>query len=497
MNPQIKAERIVADLTLRLEMRRSTLQWAKHCYPENLPALHHELLCSLLDKAARREIRKLAIVMPPGSAKSTYSSRLFPSRFLAQDPSQRILLCCCTKDLADDFGRTSRNLIDDNPNELGYSLAKDSQAVDKWSTNKGGGFVGAGVGGRISGRRADLGLIDDPVGSMEEADSQDFRDKQWKWFLGDFRPRLKPNAIQVIIQTRFHEDDLMGRILARETGWTVIHLPMLIDDESQLPDPLGRKMGDKLWPEWFTDEMVSDAQKDSRVWNCLYQGNPIPESGNYFRMDCIREYYSHSEIPKNLKPYNSSDHALGKKEENDDTWLVDAGLDEAGNIWVLPSTEFGKWDSLLTVTKMMQHAETNEPMMWFCEAAHIEKAIGPFLFKEMQERECFFSIHQLSAQQDKQSKARPMQGRIAQGKIYLPTFTSWWKTARQQLVSFPLGTHDDFVDAIANLCRGLQSLVKPKRAEVPNKGPAPLTLRWLKESQEDQKLEKEMANYGR
>lgn len=497
LTPQ-NVQKVATDLETRLLVRRSTKAWARHVYPENEIALHHELICTYLDKASRREIRKLAIVCPPGAAKSTYSSRLFPSRFLAQDATQRILLCCCTKDLADDFGRTSRNLIDDNPKELGYALAKDSQAVDKWSTDRGGGFIGAGVGGRISGRRADLGLIDDPVGSMEEADSQDFRDKQWRWYLGDFKPRLKPNAVQIVIQTRFHEDDLLGRILTREQGWTVIHLPMLIEDESQLPDPLGRTIGQWLWPEWYTEEMVRDAQADARVWNCLYQGNPIPESGNYFNMDCLREYYTASEIPKNLKPYCASDHALGKKEENDSTWLGDFGLDTEGNIWILPSTEYGKFDTLTAVNKMMSHAQAHEPCKWFCEAAHIEKAIGPFLFKEMQEQECFFSVEQLSAQADKQAKARPMQGRIAQRKIFVPTFTSWWKVARQQLVAFPLGTHDDFIDMVANLCRGLQSLVKAKTPSAKANTPPPIfTMKWLKEEQAFQTMQEKALTYGR
>lgn len=470
-----QAQAIAQVLLERKSIRTSMRNW---CVSSGgfTPALHQELLMAKLEQVAARTVKKLAIFMPPGSAKSYYTSRKFPAWFLAQCHAQAILLCSHSKDLAEDFGRSNRNDIEAYPKELGYELARDSQAAAQWKTNKGGEFFCAGVGGRISGRRADLGVIDDPIGSQEDADSKDIRDKHWAWYKGDFKPRLKPGSAVALIQTRWHEDDLAGRILQDEKGWEVIRLPMEAEDN----DPLGRKPGDLLWPEWFTQEMADDAKKDTRVWNSLYQQNPIPEKGNYFEKDGIRTYSSYDDIPKNLKIYAGSDHALGVKEENDFTCMPTVGLDEDGNLWVLPVMFWDKCNTLTCVNEMFATARRRPPLMWFCESQHIEKSIGPFLFERMRDQEFYFSMQQLSGLKDKQAKARPLQGRIAQGKVFFPSFASWWGRALHELTSFPSGTHDDFIDALANICRGLESLIRPGAVRSVRKPDDVLSVRWLK-----------------
>lgn len=483
-----KAQQIAQVLLERKAIRDSMDTWSRHCGYE--PALHHRFLNLHLEKLARREFRKLMIFMPPGAAKSTYTSRLFPSWFLSQDAKQTILLCSHSKDLAQNFGRTSRNFIDASSSELGFSLAKDSQAADEWGTDKGGGFFCAGVGGRIAGRRADLALIDDPIGSVQDADSKDVRDTQWDWWKTDLKPRLKPNASLGIIQTRWHEDDLSGRILSQERDqWNVIRIPMEAEDN----DPLGRKPGELLWPEWFTQEMADDAKKDSRTWNSLYQQNPTPESGNYFNVDGIREYSSYDSLPVNLRIYTGSDHALDLKEENDFTCMPSVGVDEYGNLWVLPVLYWDKCDTLQCVNEMFASAHRRAPLMWFCEAQHIEKAIGPFLFKRMSEEEFYFSIQQLSSIRDKRSKARPLQGRIGQGKVFFPSFAKWWPKAKHELAVFPSGAHDDFVDALANICRGLESMIKPNAVRTPKKVVSPLSVQWVKRQSIEQERQKVLA----
>lgn len=488
-----KAQVYADALLKRHAIRTSMKAWAGHCFPDYKIVLHQELLCSYLEKCARREIRKLAIFMPPGSAKSTYSSKLFPSFFLAQDPKQTILLCSHSKDLAQNFGRASRNLIEQNPNELGYSLAKDSQAADEWATDKGGSFFCAGVGGRISGRRADLALIDDPIGSREDADSKLVRDSQWNWYLTDFKPRLKPNATIVLIQTRFHEDDLAGRILKHEKDWTVIRLPMLAEDN----DPLGRQPGELLWPEWFTPEMALEAQRDERVWSSLYQQRPTPESGNFFKSEWLRTYESYDDIPKNLRIYVGSDHAVSLKQEADFTCLLPVGIDTDDNLWVLPDIFWSKCDTLRAVNEMMELGKRRKPLLWFSESAHIEKSIGPFLRKRMQELSLYFAMQELSSASDKRIKAQALQGRMAQGKVFFPAFASWWDKAKHDLMVFDAGEHDDFIDALANVCRGLAYLIRPEGVQKPKEQPSLLSVKWLKNSFKEQQREKELSDYLR
>src|SRR6185295_10772525 len=234
-------------------------------------AAHHKLLMKELEAVARGETERLMLLMPPGSAKSTYASVLFPPWFMGRNPEMSVLGVSNTTDLAERFSRRVRNIVAmrefSNVFE-GNGISDDNAAAGSWETTKGGEFFAAGMGAAIAGRRADLGLIDDPIKTREEADSDRIRQKHWDWYLNDFLTRLKPGARQIVIQTRWHEDDLGGRILERESNrWKVVKLPML----AVANDPLGRKQGERLWPEWFTEEMISTAKMDTRSWNALYQ----------------------------------------------------------------------------------------------------------------------------------------------------------------------------------------------------------------------------------
>jgi len=167
--------------------------------------------------------------MPPGAAKSTYASILYAPWYLAQHPQHCLIAASHTQELAEKWGRRVRNLVAEHSLILGAALAHDSQAAGRWETSSGGEYFAAGVGGAIAGRRADLVVIDDPVRSREDADSELIRDKTWDWYKSDLYTRLKPGGRIVLIQTRWHEDDLAGRLLAEMAGggdiWNVISLP--------------------------------------------------------------------------------------------------------------------------------------------------------------------------------------------------------------------------------------------------------------------------------
>ena len=341
---------------------------------------------------------------------------------------------------------------------LGYDLSPDSKAADRWTTTNGGEYFCSGVGSRIAGRRADLGLIDDPLGSKEDADSQQIRDKQWDWYNFDFKPRLKPGASVVLIQTRWHEDDLAGRIIEREgEDWTVIRIPLIAEDN----DPLGRKAGMVLWPEWFNEKMVADAKK-SDAFIPLYQNRPSPEEGDQFKQAWLCEYQP-GELPRDLRYYAASDHAVGLKQTNDFTVMGCVGVDTNENIWVLPDLLWDRIDSGAAVEEMLSLVERHRPIEWWAEHDHIEKAIGPFLNKRMQERSVFFVLTELSGNADKVRKAQSIRGRAKQLKVFFPAFAPWWQKAKHELLSFPVGTHDDFVDFLANIGRGLDTIVRAVR----------------------------------
>lgn len=456
------------------------------------------MLIEKLEAAARGEIKRLMVFMPPGSAKSTYSSVLFPPFFLAQRPNSAILVCSHSADLAESFGRRSRNLILDKEKTLGYSLTEDSQAAGKWATTNGGNFFAAGVGGRIAGHRADLGLVDDPVGSLEDAYSEVCQEKNWNWWNYDFRPRLKPDASVVIIQTRWHVEDLSGKILeAEEDQWEVIKLPLIAEDA----DPLGRTPGEALWPEWFNDKLIEDARKDENVFQCLYQQNPTPETGNFFKKEWIDDYcYGPSDLPQNLRVYVGSDHAVSLREEADLTCLLPGGLDEHGVLWILPDVFWSKANTQEVVDAMLAMMQRRRPLIWFAESGHISKSIGPFLAQSMREKHIYTYVEESVPARDKSTRAQSIRGRMQCGMVRWPSFASWFPAMRRELLAFPAGKHDDFVDALAHLGLGLDKMITAE-AKGPNwfaesaplLGATDLTLKWLKKSDKEGRRLKELA----
>lgn len=433
------------------------------------PAKHHRLLIEKLEKVSSGECKRLMVFMPPGSAKSTYGSVLFPAWFLNRNPESCIIAASHTQELADGFGRRVRNLVDEFGPVLGYRLSKDSQAAGRWETENGGEYFAAGVGGSITGRRADLALIDDPVKSREDAASDIVRSRQWDWFKFDLMTRLKPNARIVLIMTRWHEDDLAGRILA-ESGeqWDVVRLPMEAEDN----DPLGRAIGEPLWPEYFTDQQRTAAKSDVIVWTSLYQQRPVPEGGGFFKREWLKGYEP-AELPKQLRFYMASDHAVSTKETADYTVLLPVGVDSSGVIWILPDVFWERAESDKVVDAALKLIRSRRPLTWWAESGHISKSIGPFLRKRMMEQSTFTSIDEVVPSKDKQTRAQSIKARMAMGMVRFPKFAPWWSRAEAELLSFDGGKHDDFVDALAHVGMGLDKMVKangPTPSNLPKRG---------------------------
>lgn len=420
------------------------------------PAAHHKLLIGALEAVERGEIERLMVLMPPGSAKSTYASVLFPPWFMGRNPQSSVLGVSNTTDLAERFSRRARNLasLQRFRNVFDYGVSENTKSAGNWETERGGEFFAAGVGSAIAGRRADLGLIDDPIKTREEADSERVRQKQWDWYVNDFTTRLKPGARQILIQTRWHEDDLGGRILEREAGrWHVMRLPMIAVDR----DPLGRKPGERLWPEWFTDDMVMQAKLDVRAWNALYQQDPAPEEGEYFQRDDFLEY---AQLPTGLHMYGASDYAVteggGDYTEhglfgidfNDDIYVADWWREQASSdVWI---------------EKQCDLIGQYEPLIWFGESGPIRKAIEPFLKRRMLERNVPCRLEWLSSIADKVVRARSFQARSAMGKVHLPKNAPWKADLMSQLMRFPAGKYDDGVDVCSLIGRGLEFARAPK-----------------------------------
>ena len=418
-------------------------------------AAHHRRLMLELEAVERGEVLRLMLFLPPGSAKSTYASILFPPWFMGRNIAASVLGVSNTTELAERFSRRVRNIIGgaEYSRIFGFGVSPDSAAAGNWETQRGGEFFAAGMGAAIAGRRADLGLIDDPIKTRQEADSDRVRQTQWEWYLNDFITRLKPGARQILIQTRWHEDDLGGRILEREAHkWRVVKLPML----ATANDPLGRAMGERLWPEWFTQEMIDTAKQDTRSWNALYQQDPVPDEGDYFKRDNFSEYDS---LP-GLRIYAASDFAVTEG-GGDFTEHGIFGVDANGNVYVLDwwrgQTKSDEW-----IERMCDLIQSHHPLIWFGEAGPIRRAIEPFLMKRMSDRGTHCRLEWLPSINDKVVRARAIQALASIKSIVWPKFAPWRAEIEKQLLQFPAGKYDDAVDVFSLIGRGLEHIATPR-----------------------------------
>lgn len=449
------------ELLRRRSIRRSLTEWCRLCGFE--PADHHKLLIEALEAVARKECPRLAVFMPPGSAKSTYGSVLFPP-WLMQSVTTSVLAASHTTELAEKWGRRVRNLVNEHTNELGIEVAPDNQAAGRWALTNGAEYYAAGVGTGIAGFRAGLGLIDDPIRSRQDADSELIRDRIWDWYINDFRTRLVPGAAQVLIQTRWHEDDLAGRAL-QHSDWHVISLPA----EAEPDDPLGRKVGDWLWSDgsYGYGEQLSELKKNTpaRTWSALYQQRPAPEDGDYFKAEWLKPY---EKLPakETMRVYGGSDYAV-TADGGDYTVHAVVGLDPEGRMYLLDLWR-KQAASDVWVEKFCDLVLEHKPMGWAEEQGQIKSGVGPFLERRQRERQAFVFREPFPTRGDKAVRAQSIRGRMALEGLYVPIGAPWYADFRSELLSFPAGKHDDQVDAIGLIGQLLDKMMtgdEPKKPE--------------------------------
>ncbi len=472
-------------LLRRRVARREFREW---CLLTGLkPAKHHDLIISKLQEVTESPVSRFVILlMPPGAAKSTYTSDRFPCWFLGKRPGNSILACSYKYDLAEKWGRAGRNHVTEYKEVLGYTLKADSKSAGEWETSTGGRYFCAGVGAGIAGHRADLGLIDDPIGSQEDADSKLIRDKQWDWFMGDFYPRLKPNASIVIIANRRHEDDIVGRLTSLETKgspvladrWEVISLPFFAEDNDPLGRPAGTdpesKVAGRLWPEWFTEDMARGIMNmPPRVLAGLYQQRPAPEEGDYFKRGNLigytQEELAAQEKKGGFRTYITADFAISEEQSADRTAIIPAGVDNEGRLWIFPDIYWLRSGPKETVTALLNMMERRKPELTIAEKGHISKALGPYIELQKRERLIFGHIEEVQPTRAKDVRARSFQGLTEMHKVRFPKFATWWEKAEHEMLTFPGGKHDDFVDALAHLGGYIHNMLRSvlPRAEVP------------------------------
>jgi|MDTE01.1.fsa_nt_gb predicted phage terminase large subunit-like protein len=450
--------------------RRSLVEFCKDISVEPAPAEHHRLILEALERVERKEITRLMLFLPPGSAKSTYASKLFPSWYMGRNVRDMVIGASHVDELAQKFGREVRNYVrtPEYKDIFGITLDPEIKAAGRWANTKGGEYYAVGVGGSITGRRADLAIIDDPVKGREEADSESTRNRIWEWYKSDFRTRLKPNAAVVIIQTRWHEDDLSGRILPEDYDgqsgmvtardgeeWYVVSIPMFAERDD---DPLKREKGEILWKEWWSEDAMKQERitQGERNWSALYQQRPSPDTGNYFMREWIKTYHKE---PEEMKIYGASDYAVTAK-GGDFTVHMVVGIDEEDNIYVLDlwreKTESSAW-----VEAFIDLVMRYRPLQWAEESGQIARGVGPFITKRQRETKAFCFRKQYSSSKDKATRAQAIRARISQGMVFFPENALWLEDAIREVVHFPAGKHDDIVDVLSLIGRMMEDMGRP------------------------------------
>lgn len=480
-------EKVLGLIKHRLECRTSFREFIKSLDYGWEFSRHHELIIDKLQEVSDGKIKNLAIFMPPGASKSSYCSLLYPAWFMGNNPSKRVLACTHTDDFAKTWGRKVRNICLDEPfrNTFGITLAKDSQAADRWSLEPKKGERGeyncAGVGGAIAGVRADCLIIDDYIRSVEDADSKTIRDKQWEWYKHDVLTRLKPGASQILLCTRWHPDDLAGRILERDgKDWTVFKLKMEIEtDSDSLSDPLGRKVGEFLWPEWYTSEMISRAKSDLRGWTSLYQQEPSILGGGEFRRDWI-QHYDTTPNSRSMGKVLLVDPAGGKKKTSDYTSMWVIGLGEDDNYYILDMVRDRL--NLTERTNMVFRLHKK----WKPSQVRYEKyglqADIEHIKSEMARIPYSFSIKEVGGMTSKVDRIRQLLPLFQKGRVWLPNSFQYTGTdgITEDLVKvfidteylcFPVSKHDDMLDSLARICEKGSELPWPN-AEFAAWGPS-------------------------
>ena len=498
---------------LALECRNDFLKFVKFSMPEPddpddlessmfKDAKHHRALAKVLEKVEKGHIPRLIVSMPPRHGKSELISRRFVPWLQGRDPYRNVIFATYNEDFAKDFGADVRNIMSTPQYRQvfpQFGFRKGGASKSRIQTHTGGMSVFVGRGGSITGRGGDFVILDDPIKDSIEANSPTLREQLWQWFTQVLMTRLMTaTASIVIVQTRWHEDDLIGRLTdptnphysdEEAAKWKIINLPALAEED----DPLGREPGELLWPERFDLEfMEAQRRLDGRGFAALYQGKPTPEDGDLFQRDTL-VYYNRKEVPDDLRIYAASDHAVGTdKTRNDATCLLVVGVDKNDDIYLLDCW-WEKQPTDKTINAMLELMKKHKPLIWWAEKGHISKSIGPFLRKRMAEEKVYCRIEEVTPVHNKVQRAQSIMGRMAMKKVMFPKAAPWTQKAVDELLKFPNSRHDDFVDTIAWIGMGLARFATPggireKQDNIPKVG----TLAWVKYDAAQRKKEERL-----
>ncbi len=419
------------------------------------PAPHHKLIARALERVERGECARLMIAMPPRHGKSRLASELFPAWYMGRNPDKNVIACTYSQEFADDIGRKVRNQLAGEIHRKAFpkcGLREDSTSVRRFHTEAGGAYFAVGAGGPITGRGAHVLLIDDPIKGQEDADSETQRRKLKEWYASVAYTRLMPGGAVVVIQTRWHEDDLAGWLLRDHAheGWEVLSLPAISDDDQA------------LWPDAYPLERLQAIKRavGSRVWESLYQQRPSPADGGMIKRGWWQSYrLAPTDFDEVIQSWDAafkggpgSDYVVGQVwgRKGADCYLLDQIRDRMD----FPAT--------------VQAIRTLSAKWPDAGAILVEdKANGPAIVATLKRE--IPGVIAVEPQGSKAARLSAVSPRIEAGNVFVPdpTIAPWVHDFLEEAAAFPTGAHDDQIDAMS------QALL---RLSVDDDGPRVLSL---------------------
>jgi hypothetical protein len=469
---------------------------------ETQMAAHHILLLTELQRCIETPFGRLIIMAPPGSAKSIYAGAVATTWAMGKIPGFKIVSTSYAGAPAMRSARRAQLICKSAAYQAIWDgkvvPIKGSQGIEEWSLSNGSTMLSAGLMGGITSSRADFGLVDDPVAGREEADSPQQQVKTKQAYDDDFMTRLKPAASICIIMTRWNESDLVGSILpadyAGQSGdvlcrdgqiWRVVRLPAECDS---IDDPLGRKLGEMLWPEWFSDRHWSIYRNNHRTWTCLYQQAPAPESGGQFEKNDFKRYDT---APAECRWYLSCDFALsdGTVSDNPDrTELGAFGVTHDALVYCEDGVG-GMVSPDISIGWCVAYSKRFKPVELLLESGGIFNALSGQIVRELMSAGAYTTLQKMPSWQDKIAKVAAFRAKTKMGQIYVKN-GSWGDKFIATLCAFPGGRYKDMVDMAGQIGRRIEEMYAPKPPpiEAKPKKVTPLSteaLEWADREDED------------
>ncbi|PYD81400.1 terminase [Komagataeibacter oboediens] len=461
------AEKARSELNRRSAGRSCLLGFTQYTMSDYMVGPQHRLLCERLDAVERGEIKRLMVFMPPRHGKSELTSKRFPAWFLGRNPTKQIITASYGATLAQGFGRDVRNIVASPEFGAlfpGVGVASDSAARDNWHTNKGGVYTAMGVGGGLTGKGAHVALIDDPVKDRQDAESPIIREAAWDWYRSVLRTRLMPNGAIVLVLTRWHPDDLAGRLLAEmENGtgeeWEVLSLPAICNSDH---DALHRGIGEALWPKVFPVAELKNIEKSigPREWSALYQQNPTPGEGTLFKVAMIPVVAAAPKTGQMVRRWDLA--ATRQVGTRDPDWTVGVKLLKAddGRFYILDVVRLRGDPAEVEAAILNTAAQDGGEVRIILPQDPGQAGVAQVQY--LTRKLSGYTVDSIRETGDKATRAAPFSSQTNVGNVCLVK-APWNRAYLEELAAFPSGAHDDQVDASAG---AFDALAEPDDVEV-------------------------------